>query len=219
MMLVMPPTKKQRQTGCSFDTGGWFTASSSFANPAATIATPLCDTFSGICPVGVPLLVAAQFRGGLAARFLFRWLAPPLSLCARDVAWPRRSAFPAPVELPSLLVTMVALPAVAPDVVPHHEVHAQSPFFGLLVVVRRAIPRSSRLAARAARDRLVIPEGRSVRHAKNFVNHSDGGSARERVTDHKGNHFLRAFSWSSLLFNCSSFCPASPSLPSAVSRW
>jgi hypothetical protein len=32
-------------------------------------------------------------------------------------------------------------------------------------------------------------------------------------------HFRRAFSWSSLLFNCSSFCPASPSLPSAVSRW
>jgi hypothetical protein len=34
-----------------------------------------------------------------------------------------------------------------------------------------------------------------------------------------GNHFWRAFSSSSLRFNCSSFCPASPSLPSAVSRW
>jgi glycerol uptake facilitator-like aquaporin len=54
----------------------WFTASTSFANPAVTIARALSDTFAGIRPVDVPLFVAAQFAGGIAATFLFRWLRP-----------------------------------------------------------------------------------------------------------------------------------------------
>jgi glycerol uptake facilitator-like aquaporin len=46
----------------------WFTASTSFANPAITIARALSDTFAGIRPVDVPAFVAAQFAGaGLAA--------------------------------------------------------------------------------------------------------------------------------------------------------
>ena len=49
----------------------WFTASTSFANPAVTIARSLSNTFSGIRPADVPLFVAAQFCGGLAATFLF----------------------------------------------------------------------------------------------------------------------------------------------------
>jgi glycerol uptake facilitator-like aquaporin len=52
----------------------WFTASTSFANPAVTIARCLSDTFAGIRPVDVPWFVAAQFVGGLAGLFLFRWL-------------------------------------------------------------------------------------------------------------------------------------------------
>ncbi len=54
----------------------WFTASTSFANPAVTIARSLSDTFAGIRPVDVFPFVVAQFAGGIAARFLFRWLAP-----------------------------------------------------------------------------------------------------------------------------------------------
>jgi glycerol uptake facilitator-like aquaporin len=52
----------------------WFTASTSFANPAVTIARSLTNTFSGIRPIDVPWFLAAQFSGGLAATFIFRWL-------------------------------------------------------------------------------------------------------------------------------------------------
>ena len=54
----------------------WFTASTSFANPAVTIARSLSDTFAGIRPADVPLFVVAQVAGGIAATFLFRWLLP-----------------------------------------------------------------------------------------------------------------------------------------------
>jgi glycerol uptake facilitator-like aquaporin len=54
----------------------WFTASTSFANPALTIARCLSDTFAGIRPVDVPGFIVAQCAGALAATFLFRWLTP-----------------------------------------------------------------------------------------------------------------------------------------------
>jgi glycerol uptake facilitator-like aquaporin len=54
----------------------WFTASTSFANPAVTIARSLSDTFAGIRPTDVPLFVLAQLTGGFAATQLFRWLIP-----------------------------------------------------------------------------------------------------------------------------------------------
>jgi glycerol uptake facilitator-like aquaporin len=52
----------------------WFTASTSFANPAVTIARSLSDTFAGIAPGGVPGFIAAQIIGTLAAIALARWL-------------------------------------------------------------------------------------------------------------------------------------------------
>ena len=52
----------------------WFTSSTSFANPAVTIARSLTDTFSGIAPAGVPGFIAAQLLGALAATMLFRWI-------------------------------------------------------------------------------------------------------------------------------------------------
>jgi glycerol uptake facilitator-like aquaporin len=52
----------------------WFTASTSFANPAVTIARSLSDTFAGIAPAGVLAFIAAQFVGMLAAVALGRWL-------------------------------------------------------------------------------------------------------------------------------------------------
>jgi glycerol uptake facilitator-like aquaporin len=54
----------------------WFTSSTSFANPAVTIARSLTDTFSGIRPPDVPFFVLAQFLGAIAATVLFRWLVP-----------------------------------------------------------------------------------------------------------------------------------------------
>jgi glycerol uptake facilitator-like aquaporin len=52
----------------------WFTASTSFANPAVTLARSLSDTFAGIAPASAPLFIAAQFAGAVAATFGFGWL-------------------------------------------------------------------------------------------------------------------------------------------------
>jgi glycerol uptake facilitator-like aquaporin len=54
----------------------WFTVSTSFANPAVTIARCLSDTFAGIQPADVPLSIVAQIAGALCTTFLFRWLVP-----------------------------------------------------------------------------------------------------------------------------------------------
>jgi glycerol uptake facilitator-like aquaporin len=54
----------------------WFTASTSFANPAITIARSLTNTFSGIRPADVPEFIVAQFAGALAALLLARVLFP-----------------------------------------------------------------------------------------------------------------------------------------------
>jgi glycerol uptake facilitator-like aquaporin len=63
----------------------WFAASTSFANPAVTIARCLSDTFSGIRPRDVPLFVVAQFLGAMAGTLLFRWLVPGLRVRAKEV--------------------------------------------------------------------------------------------------------------------------------------
>lgn len=54
----------------------WFTASTSFANPAVTLARCLTNTFTGIRPHDVPIFIAAQLIGGTASVFCFRWLDP-----------------------------------------------------------------------------------------------------------------------------------------------
>jgi glycerol uptake facilitator-like aquaporin len=55
----------------------WFTASTSFANPAVTLARAFTNTFAGIRPFDVPGFVVAQALGGAGATLLFAWLAPP----------------------------------------------------------------------------------------------------------------------------------------------
>lgn len=55
----------------------WFTASTSFANPAVSIARSLTDTFAGIRPVDVPAFLAAQVVGGFLAVFVSDWLGRP----------------------------------------------------------------------------------------------------------------------------------------------
>jgi glycerol uptake facilitator-like aquaporin len=54
----------------------WFTASTSFANPAVTLARAVTDTFTGIRPEDVPAFLAAQLAGAALAATLFRWLEP-----------------------------------------------------------------------------------------------------------------------------------------------
>jgi len=54
----------------------WFTASTSFANPAVTITRSISDTFAGIAPAGAPAFILSQFAGMLAAVLLARWLWP-----------------------------------------------------------------------------------------------------------------------------------------------
>jgi glycerol uptake facilitator-like aquaporin len=63
----------------------WFTASTSFANPAVTIARCLSNTFAGIRPVDVPSFLIAQLAGGFAATIVFRWLVPNLQAQAKEV--------------------------------------------------------------------------------------------------------------------------------------
>jgi len=55
----------------------WFTASTSFANPAVTLARSLSDTFVGLRPSDAPGFIAAQLVGAALATALFRWLLPP----------------------------------------------------------------------------------------------------------------------------------------------
>lgn len=63
----------------------WFTASTSFANPAVTLARSASDTFAGIRPADAPGFILAQLAGAAAATLLFRWLLPSLSKTAASV--------------------------------------------------------------------------------------------------------------------------------------
>lgn len=56
----------------------WFTSSTSFANPAATLARAASDTFAGIRPADVPGFIVAQLLGAALATALFRWLMPAI---------------------------------------------------------------------------------------------------------------------------------------------
>src|SRR5687768_13041395 len=69
----------------------WFTASTSFANPAVTMARSFTDTFAGIRPQDAPGFMVAQFAGAAAATALFRWLIPALPEDAKAVVIPHPS--------------------------------------------------------------------------------------------------------------------------------
>jgi glycerol uptake facilitator-like aquaporin len=63
----------------------WFTASTSFANPAVTLARSASDTFAGVRPADVPAFIIAQLLGAAVATLLFRWLIPALPESADTV--------------------------------------------------------------------------------------------------------------------------------------
>ena len=74
--IATRPSATPFAVGLYITSAYWFTASTSFANPAVTIARSLSDTFAGIVPSGAPAFIAAQLVGGsigtLAAAWLFR---------------------------------------------------------------------------------------------------------------------------------------------------
>ncbi len=69
----------------------WFTSSTSFANPAVTLARSASDTFAGIRPADAPGFVVAQLVGAAAATLLFRWLIPSLPESAAEVVVPHET--------------------------------------------------------------------------------------------------------------------------------
>lgn len=82
LLAVIWGCARQRPTAVPFAVGAyivaayWFTASTSFANPAVTIARSVTNTFAGIRAADVPGFVIAQLAGAFAATVLFRWLMP-----------------------------------------------------------------------------------------------------------------------------------------------
>jgi glycerol uptake facilitator-like aquaporin len=68
------PSATPYAVGLYITSAYWFTASTSFANPAVTIARSVSDTFAGIAPAGVLAFIVAQLVGGLAATALAGWL-------------------------------------------------------------------------------------------------------------------------------------------------
>ncbi|MEW5771579.1 MAG: MIP/aquaporin family protein [Pseudomonadota bacterium] len=94
LLAVIWGTVRSRPSATPFVVGAyitaayWFTASTSFANPAVTLARAASDTFAGIRPVDTPAFIAAQLLGAFAATALFRWLIPTLPKRAPDVILP-----------------------------------------------------------------------------------------------------------------------------------
>jgi glycerol uptake facilitator-like aquaporin len=97
LLAVIWGTARRRSTAVPFAVASyitaayWFTASTSFANPAVTIARAATDTFSGIRAVDVPAFVVAQLLGAAAATLVFRWLVPALPDVAPEVVVPHGS--------------------------------------------------------------------------------------------------------------------------------
>ena len=82
LLSVIQGCVRLRSSAVPFAVGGyitaayWFTSSTSFANPAVTIARTLSDTFTGIYPMHAPAFIVMQFIGAGAATALFWWLVP-----------------------------------------------------------------------------------------------------------------------------------------------
>jgi glycerol uptake facilitator-like aquaporin len=83
LLAVIAGCSRHRPAAVPFAVGAyitgayWFTASTSFANPAVTLARCASDTFAGIRPADVPGFIGAQLVGAALACLLFRWLLPP----------------------------------------------------------------------------------------------------------------------------------------------
>jgi glycerol uptake facilitator-like aquaporin len=91
LLAVIWSCSKRRVSVAPFAVGAyitaacWFTASTSFANPAVTLARAMTDTFTGIRPVDAPGFSAAQVLGAMAATLFSQWLVPALPSAADRV--------------------------------------------------------------------------------------------------------------------------------------
>ena len=80
LLCIVLGCARRRPDGLAFAVGAyiagayWFTASTSFANPAVTLARSFTNTFAGIRPADAPSFILAQVAGAAAATLLFRWL-------------------------------------------------------------------------------------------------------------------------------------------------
>jgi glycerol uptake facilitator-like aquaporin len=94
LLCVIWGTSRTRSRVVPFAVGAyitsayWFTSSTSFANPAVTVARCLSNTFAGIRPADVPTFIFCQLVGALTGTLLFRWLLPSISAAAKDVIVP-----------------------------------------------------------------------------------------------------------------------------------
>jgi glycerol uptake facilitator-like aquaporin len=94
LLAVIWGTVKSRPSATPFVVGAyitsayWFTASTSFANPAVTLARAATDTFAGIRPMDAPAFIIAQLLGAFAATALFIWLNPTLPKASKNVILP-----------------------------------------------------------------------------------------------------------------------------------
>jgi glycerol uptake facilitator-like aquaporin len=75
--LAVAPNAIPWLVGLTITAAYWFTASTSFANPAVTLARTLSDTFAGIAPASVPAFLASQLIGALIGAALWGWLFAP----------------------------------------------------------------------------------------------------------------------------------------------
>jgi len=82
LLAVIWGCARSRPSAVSFAVGAyitaayWFTASTSFANPAVTLARAASDTFAGIRPIDAPAFIVVQLAAAIVATLCFRWLAP-----------------------------------------------------------------------------------------------------------------------------------------------
>ena len=77
VILRAPASRVAAMVACYIGAAYWFTASTSFANPAVTFARALSNTFAGIAPSSAPAFIAAQVAGAVAGCLLMGWLLRP----------------------------------------------------------------------------------------------------------------------------------------------
>ncbi|HEX3365226.1 MIP/aquaporin family protein [Phenylobacterium sp.] len=82
--LRFRPDFTQVAVGLYITAAYWFTASTSFANPAVTLARSLSDTFAGIAPASAPAFIVAQLLGAITAVAVFGWLLVPAGRPAKS---------------------------------------------------------------------------------------------------------------------------------------
>ena len=76
VILMAPAARVSAMVACYIGAAYWFTASTSFANPAATVGRMLSDTFAGISPASVPMFVLAELAGALLAVLVANAIVP-----------------------------------------------------------------------------------------------------------------------------------------------